>query len=480
MNTRFDLGLFGSHNSAVAIAIDGIVKEVVELERWIGLKNAAFAFHFPIDNPKDVLHDILKYFKVKYNVDKYQTVAYNCDNDLHKTIECQSAIYVPHHTAHCANVLYQSPYNKALVVSFDGGSEEGFFKIFNAERNKDPELITSVGIDLCVTYAAVAHYCYPIKREDNWWWGNLVYAGKIMGLAGKGKVRHEYVPKFKSFYLGQSVDNVNTAHERFQKLDINFEPEDMAATSQYVFESIFNDIIGGYKSDLPVCFAGGGAMNIINNSKHNAFVSPNPDDRGIALGCLLHILKPEYTLDSRYIGMPFQGEKYNIKTPRELALLLSEEKIIGLVQGRSEHGARALGNRSILCLPKKGMKDKLNSLVKFREPFRPFSPLCRVEDKDKWFETSKFTEWMSHNAFVVNPNENIQDIIHFDNTARLQTITKDSNTYLYETLTELGKLGIEPIVINTSFNKQGKPILNTFEEANWMLNNTGLDELIIL
>ncbi len=480
MNTKFDLGLFGSHNSAVAIAVDGVVKEVVELERWLGMKNAAFAFHFPIDNPKEVLNDILNYFKEKYKVDRYNRVAFNCDNDLHKTIQCNETIYVPHHTAHCANALYQSPYEKALVVSFDGGSEEGFFKIFNAERKKDPELLTSIGIDLCVTYAAVAHYCSPIKQEDNWWWGNLVYAGKIMGLAGSGKIREEFIPKFKSFYLGQSVDNVNTAHERFQKLGIDFEPEDMAATSQHVFESIFVEIINGYKTKLPICFAGGGAMNIINNTLHSAFVSPNPDDRGIALGCLLHILKPDYTLDSRYMGMPFQGKSHNPKTPYELAKILSDEKIVGLVQGRSEHGARALGNRSIICIPKKGMKDKLNNKVKFREPFRPFSPLCREKDTEKWFRAPKFTQWMSHNAEVINPIDDIKDIIHSDNTARLQTITELSNPYLYEVLTELENLGFEPIILNTSFNKQGKPILNTYDEAKWMLDNTGLDELVIL
>ena len=477
---KYNLGLFGSHNSAIAIAVDGEVKEVVELERWVGIKNAAFAYHFPIDNPSQTLIEILNYFKNKYGAETYNTVAFNSDNDLHKIIKANNYQYVPHHTAHCANGLYQSTFNKALVVSFDGGSEEGFFKIYEAEKGLDPVLINNVGIDLCVPYAAVAHYLEPIKTEDNWWWGNLVYAGKIMGLAGLGKVDYGLVPKFFSYYLGQSVDNVNVAHERYQALKIVGKPEDIAATSQFVFEQVFSSIINGYKNNLPLIFSGGGAMNIINNSKHNAFVSPNPDDRGIALGCLLHILKPKKIVDSMYIGMSWNDDTYNPLDPSEFANKLIDEKIMGLVQGNSEHGARALGNRSIICLPKKGMKDKINAKVKFREPYRPFSPMCREEDKHRWFNSNSNTMWMAHNARVINPSESIESIIHYDNTARLQTITQASNPYLYMVLSELANKGVDPIVLNTSFNKQGKPILNTMNEAKWMLENTGLDDLVVL
>lgn len=474
------LGLFGSHNSALAISVNGIVKEVVELERWVGIKNAAFAYHFPIENPEVVLQDILNYFSFKYGVDVYNTVAYTSDNNLHKLVKANSYIYVPHHTAHCANGLYQSDFNEALVVSFDGGSEEGFFKIFKATKGQDPKLITNVGIDLCVPYAAVAHYLSPIKREDNWWWGNLVYAGKVMGLAGTGKVVDKIIPKFYSYYLGQSIDNVNVAHERYQDLNILEKPENIAATSQYVFEQIFNNIISGYKTHLPIIFCGGGSMNIINNSKHDCFVSPNPDDRGLALGCLLHILKPREKIDSMYLGLPWRDSNYNDIDPKEFANKLTDGKILGLVQGNSEHGARALGNRSIISLPKKGMKDKINNTIKYREPFRPFSPMCREEDKSIWFECNSNTKWMSHNVKVINPVESISSIIHYDNTARLQTITKKTNYYLYEVLTELNNRGETPVVLNTSFNIQGKPILNKLDDALWMLNNTGIDELVVL
>lgn len=476
----FKLGLFGSHNSSIAISVNNQIKEVVELERWVGVKNAAFAFHFPIPDPEQKLRDILNYFKNKYQAEKYNLVAYTSDNNLHKLIKSDEYRYIPHHTAHCANGLYQSPYDKAIVVSFDGGSEEGFFKIFEAEKGKPPKLLSNIGIDLCVTYAAVAHYLPPIKREDNWWWGNLVYAGKVMGLAGAGKIDYSLVSKFYSYYLGQSVDNVNTAHERYQSLNISGDPEDIAATSQFVFESIFTQIIQGYKKDLPLIFCGGGAMNIINNAKHNAFVSPNPDDRGLALGCLLDVIKPRSVINSMYIGLPWTDEKYNNIDPSVFAAQIIDNKFIGLAQGNSEHGARALGNRSILCKPSIGMKDKLNNTIKFRESFRPFSPICREEDKHIWFKSNNNTRWMSHNTEVINPQESISSIIHLDNTARLQTITKTSNLYLYEVLSIMANKGVDPVLLNTSFNIQGKPILNTLEEAKWILNNTGLNELVVV
>ena len=476
----FKLGIFGSHNSAIGIAVDNKVKEVIELERWVGIKNAAFAFHFPIDNPENTFKEIILYLKNKYNVDKYSVVGYTSDNNLHQLVEADEYRYIPHHTAHCANGLYQSDYDKALVVSFDGGSEEGFFKIFQASKGNPPKLLSNIGVDLCVSYAAVAHYLEPIKTEDNWWWGNLVYAGKIMGLAGLGKIDYSLVSKFYSYYLGQSVDNVNVAHERYQSLNIQGKPEDIAATSQFVFESIFNDIIKGYKKDLPLIFCGGGAMNIINNARHDAFVSPNPDDRGLALGCLLEIIKPKEKFNSMYIGLPWTGNKHNSLTPEEFALKIIDKNIIGLVQGNSEYGARALGNRSILCLPSKGMKDRLNNTIKYRESFRPFSPLCKEEDKTKWFQSNVTNLWMSHNAKVIFKNDAIDSIVHADNTARLQTITSDSNPYLYKVLTVMESNGVQPILLNTSFNVQGKPILNSYEDAMWMLSNTGLDELVIL
>jgi carbamoyltransferase len=158
--------------------------------------------------------------------------------------------------------------------------------------------------------------------------------------------------------------------------------------------------------------------------------------------------------------------------------MLKDNQIVGICQDNLEVGPRALGNRSILCNasnPK--MKDRLNATVKFREWFRPFAPACRLEDAHKYFETTSF-QHMDCMQFVAHVKEEYQaqlsSITHFDNTARLQVVTEENKRF-YDILT-----AFDGVLINTSFNVQGKPILNSIQEALHVLDNTGLDAVIIL
>ena len=482
-----NIGVYGSHNSAMALSYQGKVLEVVELERWVKKKNAAFYFHFPEENPNQLTKQIHEYFKKKYGVYVYDNCLYNsCLSNINE-LPALNYEWVPHHMAHVYNAVYQSSAEKSLNISFDGGSDSGHFNIYVTE-NRTPKLLHSTTQDVCVPYAAVGHYLSPIKQEENWWWGNLTYAGKVMGLSAYGKVNDSDYSKMMEYFRLQQKDDVNLAHENFQRIfnvtsEKGFDEQrsyDIAATCQKVFEDIFREIITPFVNEYPehqLQFSGGGALNVINNAKWNAFVSPNPDDRGLALGMVLGKIKPSGTIQSMYMGSePYDTynsyEEYSIS---QIVSDLSEGKIIGLMQGRSEHGARALCNRSILCMPKKGMKEKLNDSVKFREPFRPFAPVCRRQDADKWFEFGEFTQYMSHNATVHNVNDDIEAIIHKDYTARLQTVSQDSNPFMMSLFYEMEKQGLPPILLNTSFNVMGKPILNTWKEAIWMLNNTGID-----
>lgn len=485
---NFNVGIFGSHNSAIAISRFGEVLEVVELERWLGIKNAAFYYQFPVENPNEVTRDIYEYFKEKYGAYLYDNCIHNSCEDNIKEFPAENYEHMPHHVAHVNNAIYQSPAKKSLNISFDGGSDEGHFNIYICE-NGNIKKIKQFDIDLAVSYQTVAHYLEPIRQEDNWWWGNLVYAGKVMGLSAYGTYREDLAIKFREFYKGQIVDNVNIAHERFQKI-FKAQPHkrysgqeayDLAATNQAVFEEVFEDIILDLVKQYPyhqLQFSGGGALNVINNAKWDAFVTPNPDDRGLALGMLMSKIKPGVVVDSTYLGSePYDNlpehTEYSID---EFIDDIQDGKIIGLIQGRSEHGARALCNRSIIASPREGMKDILNSKVKKREYFRPFAPVCRKEDADKFFETGSYTRHMSHNVNVIDPDrKDIASIVHEDGTARLQTVTKDQNEFMYNVLTRMDERGITPVLINTSFNIMGKPILNRYADALWMRDNTGLD-----
>lgn len=487
----FNLGFFGSHNSAVAISYKGDVLEVVELERWLAKKNAAFYYHFPIKNPNEVAKDIYEYFKKKYGAYYYDNVIWNSSEGAHLEFPAENYEFKSHHYAHVCNVVYQSKSEKSLNISFDGGSDEGTFNIYLGEKGVEPLKIHSSPKDLAVCYQTVAHYLKSIKRENNWWWGNLVYSGKLMGLVAYGNVSPILLPKFREFYEGQETDNVNVAHERFQKIfeiDVNkvydeYLERDMARTNQFVFEEMFKKIVTPFIEkfkDRELQFSGGGAMNIINNSIYDAFVTPNPDDRGIALGLLASKIKPAF-IDSAYLGSyPYDELPEHIELDIDgIVDDLINGKIIGVIQNRSEHGARALGNRSILCMPYKGMKEKLNSEIKNREWFRPFAPICRLKDASKYFKFGKHTKWMTHNAWVRDEYKNeLTAIVHNDGSARLQTITNEDNEFIYSLLTKLERKGHIPVLLNTSFNSQGKPILNTYQEALEIRNTTGLHKVI--
>ena len=168
-------------------------------------------------------------------------------------------------------------------------------------------------------------------------------------------------------------------------------------------------------------------------------------------------------------------------TKKEIARLIKEGKIIGLIYGDSEVGPRALGNRSIVCDPSiPQMKDILNSKIKHREAYRPFAPVCKKEDAHKYFESNDF-ENMEYMSFAVKVKVNtLPSITHVDGTARLQTVTKESHLHLYNLLTEFEKISDTNVLLNTSFNTKGNPILSTISEAVKILDYVIVDDYLVI
>ena len=513
----FNLGFFGSHNASIAISYEGKVLEVIELERWLSKKNAGLFYY---ENPKlcwTYISEIKKYLKDKYKVDHYDNVIYNSvDNGRlpggwdEKVFNANNYIFLPHHQAHAYCGLYQSPYQEALIISFDGGSDEGFFNIFVGSKDNGLNKIYTGETDYAISYMTPAHFIEDIRQEDIFI-GNLVYAGKLMGLAGYGSVNINYIDKLKAYYKSNIVDDIPNAVERFIKLfsDIGITgwasringkvALDLAATNQYVFEELFFEEIDPYlKSypNLPIIITGGCGLNVLNNTRlarlREVFVPPNPNDSGLALGLLCSKVKPEGNpIDATYIGSPALDRSELSKNLLErngealemtkIVDRILDGKIIGVIRNGSEHGPRALGNRSILCDPTlENMKDILNEKVKNREFYRPFAPVVRLEDVNKYFEWDKESRWMSFCPKVREEYQSIlKSITHIDGTARVQTVTLEQNNFLYTLLTELDKKKGIGVLLNTSFNIAGKPILNTYKDALWMLDNTKMDALVI-
>ncbi len=505
----FNLGFFGSHNGSLAISYKGEVLEVVELERLINVKNAAFFYWGHHENVVEILTEIKNYFEKKYGVVTYDNVVYNSvDKEMWKIFPANNYSWLPHHETHAYSGLYQSSYKKALIISFDGGSDEGFFNIYLGDKDslKPIQKIYVGKKDYAVSYMMPAHFISDIKQE--WiYTGNLVYAGKLMGLAGFGKVDNSLVEPFREFYTSNTTDNISEALIRFMKIfsieseQTRFEgtyAKDLAATNQYVFEQLFEEetkYILELHNNLPLIITGGCGLNILLNTKlaktREIFVTPNPNDTGLAVGLVCSKIRPHVPVDTTYIGPEVwdrnqltkilyerKGTKIQVQ---ELTQKLINGEIIGVVRGRSEHGPRALGNRSIICDPTIGeMKDTLNAKVKGREYYRPFAPVVRLEDVNKYFDWNKESRWMS---FCPEVREEYRDalkaITHVDGTARVQTVTREQNEFLYDLLTEMHNQKGIGVILNTSFNIAGKPILNTYEDALWVLDNKQMDALLL-
>jgi carbamoyltransferase len=509
-----NIAIHGSHNANVAVSKDKELICVIELERFVNSKNIGFTSFFPIGNVQNyIIYDIQRYIEKHFGIKEYdcvyhQDTAFESIRDLRTKKFEELNTRCRHHDFHAYGTFYQSDLKEALVLSYDGGSNDGYFKIYKLKRNEPVEKLLTFDIDLGSHYGHFGELMADIKPSK---FGNLTYAGKIMGLQSYGKVRDEWKPAVSNHY--QYMPWWKNKEERLKTLAEatglgfsltnrlkNQDAWDLAATSQAVFEDIvfaMLDHIVPQHPDLPICLTGGCALNILANTKikerynRHVFVAPNSSDCGLAVGILADICKPEKPWDVTYAGLPALDQdllmRYvyeNAGLPADITKMtndLANNFILGLFQGRSEHGPRALGNRSIICSPiGKNVKDILNAKVKNREWYRPFAPVVRLEDVNEYFEWNEESRWMNFCPLVKERyRELIPAIVHVDNTARVQTITREQNPLVYDLITEFKKKTGVGVLLNTSFNVDGKPILSTYADALFVFRNTRLDKLYL-
>ncbi|HXX02840.1 MAG TPA: carbamoyltransferase C-terminal domain-containing protein [Xanthobacteraceae bacterium] len=260
-----------------------------------------------------------------------------------------------------------------------------------------------------------------------------------------------------------------------------------------------------------LCMAGGVALNCVANGRiareagfDNVWIQPAAGDDGIAIGCAyyghlaLQKKARSFVMRQAYLGADYSERDLHELMDRRLvrlvtktavsddvcadtARLLSQGRIVGWFQGRSEFGPRALGNRSILADPRKAdMKDHLNRRVKHRQSFRPFAPVVLAERSAEIFASDRPSPFMML-AEAVRPDwrERIPAIVHVDGTARLQTVRREDNPKLHALLKEFEALTGVPVLLNTSFNVKGEPIVETPGNALACFLGTGIDYLVL-
>jgi carbamoyltransferase len=260
-----------------------------------------------------------------------------------------------------------------------------------------------------------------------------------------------------------------------------------------------------------LCLVGGVALNCVANGKiareagfESVWIQPAAGDDGIAIGCAyyghLEILKKprSFVMNHAFLGVEYKEKDVQETTSKGLARIgtkrtvssdicaetakaLAEGKVVGWFQGRSEFGPRALGNRSIIADPRTPeMKDILNKRVKHRQPFRPFAPIVLFERAHEIFEGDEDSPYMLI-AKPVKPEwrDKIPAIVHVDGTARVQTVREETNAELYRLLKAFEAITGVPVLVNTSFNIKGQPIVETPEDAMQCFLNTGIDVLVL-
>lgn len=359
------------------------------------------------------------------------------------------------------------------------------------------------------------------SRASTYIFGDWNKCGELMGLAPYG--RHDQVKHLLELVDGKLqvprwTDDFKQPHifdgSNWEKSPAMRHWEDLAWRVQDDTENVLlararwlRETTGARN----MVMAGGVALNCVANGRvareagfDNVWIQPAAGDDGIAIGCAyygwLKILKQRrsFVMDHSYVGRPYSEQeaasalqKFLVRIQvdarrsdnvcRDTAKLLADQKVIGWFQDRSEFGPRALGNRSLLADPRKPeMKDILNSRVKHRQAFRPFAPIVLAERMKDVFEGEEDSPFMLI-AKPVRPEwrDKIPAIVHVDGTARVQTVREATNPMLYRLLKEFEALTGVPVLINTSFNIKGEPIVETPEDAVACFLNTGIDNLIL-
>ena len=488
----------------------------IEIERLV--KKRYFRLH--VDNDENTVRDILTQCRdiaeSEWGIENDYEVALVCSDGwinppsiVREVFNAEQVRTIArHHECHAASTFHQSPFKECLIVSYDGGGDDGHFNIYLA-NSSGIRLLESIPSDFGGGYLLCGSLIREVAEGSR---HQLALSGKMMGLYAYGNPMWEHVPAFEEFFLDRDYEKLaNWTNLPLKNIDDPwknplenwvFEGQDgydIAATAQKAFENAFFNILNKYDPNVPLCLCGGAALNVLvnerlkNESNRKIFVPPNPHDGSLSLGHIFLYRNPERQVDITYAGLPLV-DRHNLEDmvrkhdakkidKKELAKLIKEGNIIGLVYGDSEVGPRALGNRSIVCDPNiKQMKDILNAKVKFREWYRPFAPFCKKEDAHKYFESKNFDnlEYMSYAPKVRDEYVDLlPSITHEDNTARLQTVTQESHSHFYELLTEFNKISETGVLLNTSFNIRGYPILSSIEDALYALNNTKMDYVVI-
>jgi carbamoyltransferase len=420
-----------------------------------------------------------------------------------------------HHLCHAATACYTSQFNEGICLVLDGMGEGSSYSIFKYENGEITPLIGKPFLNMASIGFLYSAVCWglgfdPVVGEE---W-------KVMGLAPYGKKDHELyellrpMVRVDGIFLVQAKDYAERLTTLIEMRDLTIaaiEKADLAFTAQLVFEEIVIELINNVHKKFGgknLLMAGGCTLNSTCNGKiisgtpyTNLHVPMAPGDDGNCIGSAFLSWK-EDNPDKRvrnshtpYLGSSYKEEVLervvilgkhkvdicdnNEELTKKIAEKLSVGKLIGWFQGRAEFGPRSLGNRSILADPRNtDVKDKINSRIKFREEFRPFAPSILHEKGEAFFKNYEYSPYMER-TLEFSDTKSAPGVVHENNSGRLQSVTEELNPLYHQLISEFEKITGVPVLLNTSFNIMGRPIVHDVEDAIALFYTSGLDVLVI-
>lgn len=449
-----------SHDASISLIKDGDILFAAHSERYSKKKNDWY-------NNEDIYNDMLNYgtpTHIAYyehpQLKRSRIFLRGGASDWKPNIPMNLPIkYFNHHYSHACAGYYTSKFDDAVIVVLDAIGEYNTSTIWVGEKEK---------------IRLVKKFNYPFSF-------GLFYSA-FTQLVGLMPNQEEYIMMGMSAYGNPDryFDKVNSYFPSIKEQKYNFhkgindwgwvtenDKFDIAASVQKVYELRLMEFMRYAQAKTEkhnLVFMGGCALNCSANTKlwnifNDVWIMPNPGDAGSSLGAAAALYGAHINWKDPYLGHDLGG-KYPVQ---DIITGLIRDKIVAVASGRAEYGPRALGNRSILADPRDPkIKDKVN-LIKKRELFRPFAPVVMEEHAHKWFKMNFTSPYMQYAVECLQPDK-IPSVVHKDGTSRVQTVNKNQHPGLYDVLSNWYAITGVPILLNTSLNIKGQPLINDMSD----------------
>jgi carbamoyltransferase len=523
-----------THDSSACLVINGRVVAAAEEEKFIRVKSAST--FFPVNAIKACLKiakiDIRQVQCIATDGVTYPQIKDKIIKSLQHYFKYSPRVEIFNHAqAHCAGAFFSSGFEKSLSISVDGSGDKisssvefyskkkrsiNYKKLYRSDYKNSLGSFYTVftnflgfkSIEGEYKLMGMAAYGKPVYDLSK-----IIYFNKKTGKIVTSKAYQKLFDTKNYTSINEPSYSENFISKRFKvKRPINTKKftkkhYNLASSVQFQFTKTYLDLINYFikkTNSEYLCLAGGCALNCLANKEllkknlKGIYVMPAASDRGLSLGsamiCASKFQEPIKPVKTMLLGMSYNSKfiekslkKFGIRFKKlknqfkDCAEDIKKGKIVGWFQGRSEFGPRALGSRSILANPNiKGMKNLLNSKIKFRESFRPFAPSILENSFKKYY--GKTTADLTSMTFTVDIPKKLKkflpEAVHFDNTSRVHLVNK-SNISFFKLLTEIEKKNNFGAVINTSFNLSGEPNVETPSDAIRTFFSSGIDILYI-